>query len=1277
MSTRGVFSAFVLSWAGVSGGCLAQPVPAPVTPLPAAPAATVAPGQVGMVAFPSLSPDGSLMVFSWLGDLWAVSSQGGPASRLTSHPAEERRSAFSPDGSLLAFESDREGSRNLYIVPITSAGPNGPVQAGRVRRVTALDRAQTLTSWTPDGSALLFSGSIEATVFRGTQMFRVPVLTQELANDDPATIVGGPIERLTPAFGTQPRLSADGSTLYFARRRPEPARPRYSGSGASDLVAMTMSTGEFTTLTSDARSDAEPFPLPDGSVLFISSRSGTHNLLRLPAGARDDRAARALTNFQPGDKATIAHGVRDLAVNAAGTVAVFSVFDTVYRMDLTRADTSPTPMSVASSLDASDLELARLNISREVTEQAISPDGKTLAVIARGEVFIRSTDEGRPTRRVTNFDGKARARDLAWSPDNRVLFFTSDQTGSSMLYYATVALSRGDIRPDAATGGTGEKTDKPEEPEAGKAAAPAAKTDEYLDALASQELAAQPPSDPAASTGGSPAPASDAAARPRRPARPKVDHAKRWSESIRFEVKPLDLSAVPAGKNDGVLGPEWSAPIPSPDGKQLLLTRGLGDVVLFDLTKRSGRVIIEGWNAPSLQWASDSRHVILAREDLDFNSDIWLVDTQAEDAMKSATNLTRHPDPDLAPQLSADGKVLYFLSERLGGGERRELQVYCVFLDKSLEGLRPFELDEYFKKAAENARKRKPIEPVMWDQPASPSDGEASAKVEAAGQKEEAVVAAAKPDAQPDAKPESKPDTKPESKPETKADARKAEPLKFDASDAWQRVRRITTGGGSKGSLSITPGGDRIITTGDADGGTERALLNFSFKGDDRRVVQVGAVSDVRMSLTGDRVSFVRQGSVSAASLGAPKVDALAIEANIVVRLADQQSHKFREAARILGNGFYHPTLKGLNWPALVERYDILARRTRTSDEFDRVVNMLFGELDGSHTGINSSGGFSAPSPATGYLGIDFEAVPGGYRVTRVLPQGPGDREQSRLKVDDVIVSVDGQRFAATDDARPRHDFHAMFMSRAGRELLLEIRRAGESKPVNLLIVPISSGEDTDLRYRDTVQRRTALVNELSGGKLGYLHVRSMNEQSVRDFERDLFAAADGKLGLIIDVRDNGGGSTADILLASLTAPRHTWTAPRGVELKNVPRDAYPRDRRLIFGFVRPISVLINENSFSNAEIFAHAIKTIGRGKLVGTATYGGVISTGAASLIDGSTVRTPFRGWYLPDGRDLENNGAEPDLNVPQTAADDARGHDAQLKAAVDELLGRAQPIR
>jgi tricorn protease len=121
-----------------------------------------------------------------------------------------------------------------------------------------------------------------------------------------------------------------------------------------------------------------------------------------------------------------------------------------------------------------------------------------------------------------------------------------------------------------------------------------------------------------------------------------------------------------------------------------------------------------------------------------------------------------------------------------------------------------------------------------------------------------------------------------------------------------------------------------------------------------------------------------------------------------------------------------------------------------------------------------------------------------------------------------------------------------------------------------------------------------------------------------------------------------------------------------------VPHDAYPRDRRLIYAWSRPIDVLINEHSFSNAEIFAHAIHTTGRGRLVGTATFGGVISTGAFTLIDGTLVRMPFRGWYLPDGTDMESHGAQPDVDVPQTPADEASGKDPQLEAAVEDLMKR-----
>ena len=119
-------------------------------------------------------------------------------------------------------------------------------------------------------------------------------------------------------------------------------------------------------------------------------------------------------------------------------------------------------------------------------------------------------------------------------------------------------------------------------------------------------------------------------------------------------------------------------------------------------------------------------------------------------------------------------------------------------------------------------------------------------------------------------------------------------------------------------------------------------------------------------------------------------------------------------------------------------------------------------------------------------------------------------------------------------------------------------------------------------------------------------------------------------------------------------------------------KDGYPRDRLFIQRYVRPVNLLCNEKSFSNAEILSHAFKTLRRGTLVGQETHGGVISTGATTLPDGTVVRIPFRGWFLPDGTDMENHGARPDLLVPQMPEAESRGDDAQLRAAVEDLLKR-----
>lgn len=1161
-------------------------VPAP--PVATTPMATAL-ADIGVAPAPqcpSLSPDGSTAVFSWAGDLWAVRLdwKGHKATvrasmRLTAHPADERRSAFSPDGKLLAFESTRDGARNLYVMALAWGDEGGSewLAAGAPRRVTYSDAAQTLGGFSADGSALLYSANQEPTVYRQTRMYRAP-------------LDGSPISRITDAYGFLPRMSADGSAVVFSRGYASALdRTAYRGSGNLDLHRLSLKDGTFTRLTTNLANDTDAFQTPDGRVYFLSSRSpqGQYNLFRFDVGATDDAGApKQLTTFavEPGEL-TIGQGARDLAISADGKHAAFVVWDTLYALDL-GAGGRPEALSIPLTADTAQLDTARMNLDKSITEAALSPDGKTLAVIARGEVYVRSTEEGRPTRRVTDTPG--RERDIAWSPDGRVLYFASDEPGVYGLYAATVSLSRDDIERDA-----------------GKAGA---------DGAPKKPVAGQPAGEQPGEAKDAPPTGAEAATK-----EPKVDEGKRWADSILFEVKPF----IPVTQVDAL------NPLPSPDGKKLLYTRGLGDLVEVDLATMGERVLFEGWDAPEAVWAPDSRHIVYALSDLDYNSDIWLMDTAGEDPAHPI-NLTQHPDNDYAPRLSADGKVLTFLSER--AGQNDEFDVWQVYLDKKLEGLKAYELDDYYKKAAEAAGKRKPLGAAAAEKKGDAGKGEKS------DDKKAEKVEASSPE----------------------------KPLKFDADDAYMRVRRITSA--NVGGLITTPAADRILYSAAVDG--ERSFYSIDRKGEDRKVIQAGPVSGAGMSLAGDKVTFIRQGAAFTAPPKGGKVEALPIDAPVVLDVAVQQRQKFLEAARIIGTRFYHPTMKGLDWDGLTRRYLDLIVKIRTSEEFDRVVEMLFGELNGSHMGIHSPATYTAARPAIGVLGADLEPVADGFRVTRVLPGSPADQRTSKLETGDTIVAIGGRRLA---EMHPMPDISELMLGMAGKEALLEVRRGRDQSTEHLLIVPTTAAALNDIGYLETIKERRELVDTLSQGKLGYLHIRAMGDASVRDFERDLYAAAHDKEGLIIDVRDNGGGYTTDILLASLTAPSHARTYPRGVPPEKVPAYAYPRDRRLIYAFQRPINVLINENSFSNAEVFAHAIQSIKRGTLVGTATFGGVISTGAATLLDGTTVRTPGRGWILPNGDDMENHGAIPEVDVPITPADEVGGKDPQLEAAVRELLGRA----
>jgi tricorn protease len=203
------------------------------------------------------------------------------------------------------------------------------------------------------------------------------------------------------------------------------------------------------------------------------------------------------------------------------------------------------------------------------------------------------------------------------------------------------------------------------------------------------------------------------------------------------------------------------------------------------------------------------------------------------------------------------------------------------------------------------------------------------------------------------------------------------------------------------------------------------------------------------------------------------------------------------------------------------------------------------------------------------------------------------------------------------------------------------------------------------LLYEKWQRDNRRAVEEASKGTLGYLHISAMSMPSFRKFEEELYSVGAGKDGLVIDVRENGGGSTADHLLTALTQPVHAITVARGGG------PGYPQDRKVYGTWNKPIVVLCNQNSFSNAEIFSHAIKTLKRGQLVGVPTAGGVISTGGTSIMDAGFLRLPTRGWFvLTTGQDMELNGAVPDHVVWPQPGDLAQGKDRQLQKAVEVLL-------
>jgi tricorn protease len=364
----------------------------------------------------------------------------------------------------------------------------------------------------------------------------------------------------------------------------------------------------------------------------------------------------------------------------------------------------------------------------------------------------------------------------------------------------------------------------------------------------------------------------------------------------------------------------------------------------------------------------------------------------------------------------------------------------------------------------------------------------------------------------------------------------------------------------------------------------------------------------------------------------------------------------FDEGWRVMKNRFYDARMHGADWNTARLSYGALLDNITDDDELRTVMMQMIGELNASHTGVSGGGGAGEqPTVQTRYPGFELEPDASGYyRVEHIWKGGPADHDYVKLKVGDFVIAVDDKELKTTES------YWRHFTLAAGRKFHFLVN----SKPVregawDVAIEPMNGGAYTNAQYAKWVEDRRAMVDKLSNGEIGYLHIRAMDAPSLRQFTLDL-AMNRTKKALVIDQRFNGGGGIDQELLSILVGQKYQYT--RG-------RDAGQDVPRPLETFYGPMVVMQNERSASDAEMFPQGFKDLKLGKVIGVPTMGAVIGTGSYTLADGSTIRTPGSGVWTARGENLENFGVQPDVWVDNGPEDFVKGRDAQIEKAVEVL--------
>jgi len=696
---------------------------------------------------------------------------------------------------------------------------------------------------------------------------------------------------------------------------------------------------------------------------------------------------------------------------------------------------------------------------------------------------------------------------------------------------------------------------------------------------------------------------------------------KGYSEDPNFSNATVITEKPVFKTSDGI---ERQRPKISPDGKKMLFIEDRSKIRVYDLASGKTTQLTDGSNYPqrdagfSLEWSPDSRWIVteVMNNRHEPYADIAIIDAGTGEMI----NLTNSGYFDLNPHWVMDGNAILLMSERFG---MRNHASWGSMSDALLVFLNQEAYDKY-RLSEEDYALLKEVEKAQKKSAASTKN-------------------------------DKKKDKKDKKKGNAKEDADASVKLvKIDRKGIEDRIVRLTPTSAGISDAALSADGETLFYVAEAEEGYNLWKIGLR-DGDISLVKKFATDGPMRMqSLPDGETIFLIGENIRKFETASSKITPVSYRGEMMLDPAAEREFMLDFVYNEEKERFYTPEMHGVAWKELTDHYRKFLPHIDNNVDFAEMLSEILGELNVSHTGSGAAQRAAVMTTASLGLLYDMEFKGPGMKVVEVLEKGPFDRATTAIVPGSVLKAINNVEFTDSVDAS------VLLNGIVGKKTLVTFINPDGSNHQEV-ILPVSPGVQSNLLYERWIKSREAFVDSVSGGRLGYVHLRSMNDMSFRRIYSSLLGRYNNKEGIVIDTRWNGGGRLHEDIEVLFSGKKYFTQVVRGRETCDMP------SRR----WNKPSIMVQNEANYSNAHGTPWVYNHLGLGKLVGAPVPGTMTSVNWVDLQDPDLYfGIPVVGYRLPDGSYLENTQLNPDILILNDPADIVNGEDAQLRTAVVTLL-------